>query len=59
MAFLLDTVTLSALRKKEKADPRLLAWQSAHSGRASVSVITLNEIRFGIRQVRRNDKAFA
>jgi predicted nucleic acid-binding protein len=59
MAFLLDTVTLCELRKKEKADPRLLAWQSAHPGRACVSVITLNEIRFGIRQVRRKDKAFA
>lgn len=59
MAFLLDTVTLSELRKKEKADPRLLAWQFAHPGLAHVSVITLNEIRFGIRQIHRTDEAFA
>lgn len=59
MAFLLDTVTLSELRKKEKADRKVLAWQSVHSARAYVSVITLNEICFGIRQVRRKDKAFA
>ena len=59
MAFLLDTVTLSELRKKGKADPSVLAWQSAHPGLAYVSVISLNEIRFGIRQVRRTDQAFA
>lgn len=59
MAFLLDTVTLSELRKKGKADARVLAWQSAHPGLAYISVITLNEIRFGIRQVSRTDEAFA
>jgi len=59
MAFLLDTVTLSELRKRGKADPRVLAWQSAHPGPGYVSVITLNEIRFGICRVRAKDKAFA
>jgi len=59
MAFLLDTVTLSELRKKTKADPGVLAWQSAHPGKHNVSVITLNEIRFGIRRVHRRDEAFA
>jgi len=59
MPFLLDTVTLSELRKKQKAHPQVLAWQSAQSGPGYVSVITLNEIRYGIRRVRRSDEAFA
>jgi len=59
MPFLLDTVTLSELRKKQKAAPRVLAWQAAHPGLGYVSVITLNEIRFGIRQFQATDAAFA
>jgi len=59
MPFLLDTVTLSELRKKRKADPHVLSWQSAHPGPGYISVVSLNEIRFGIRRVWRSDKAFA
>jgi len=59
MAFLLDTVTLSELRKKQKANPSVLAWQSAHPGPGYISVVSLNEIRFGIRKVWQSDKDFA
>lgn len=58
--FLLDTVVLSELRKKEKAAPAVLSWQALESGRqAYVSVITMNEIWFGCRKVRLKDPAFA
>lgn len=59
MGFLLDTVTLSELRKKRKADPRVLAWQSMNRGPGYLSVITLNEIRYGIRRVQTSDEVFA
>lgn len=59
MTFLLDTVTLSELRKGRRADPQVLDWQSRHPGLHRVSVITMNEIRFGIHQVAGKDPEFA
>ena len=60
MAFLLDTVTLSEFRKKSKAARAVIAWQnSVGAEQAYVSVITLNEIRYGIRMVEKRDPAFS
>ncbi len=59
-AFLLDTVTVSELRKQHKADAQVLAWQAVTpSSQCWLSVITLNEIRAGILQVEDRDPAFA
>lgn len=58
--YLLDTVTLSELRKKSRAAERVLRWQYAAQGRqAFVSVITMNEIWYGRRKVEMRDPAFA
>lgn len=58
--YLLDTVTLSELRKKSKAAASVLRWQYAMRGQqASVSVITMNEIWYGLRMVEVRDPAFA
>lgn len=59
MAFLLDTVTLSELRKKSRANPSVFAWQKKQKGNAYISVVTLNEIRFGILSVEKQDAVFA
>lgn len=60
MPFLLDTVTISAFRRLEKADPNLFQWQSTQRGQVGyVSVITLNEIRYGMKKVERRDPVFA
>ncbi len=57
---LLDTVTLSELRKKAKADASVLKWQYAARGsQAFVSVVTMNEIWYGCRKVEARDAAFA
>jgi hypothetical protein len=46
MPFLLDTVTISAFRRPDKADPHLVQWQTTQRGQVGyVSVITLNELR--------------
>lgn len=58
--FLLDTVTVSELRKAEKADPKVVAWQKSVSGLSVwLSVITLVEIRVGIGLVRPRAPDFA
>lgn len=60
MDYLLDTVTLSELRKKTRAAEPVLRWQYAAQGRlAFVSVITMNEIWYGRRKVEMRDPAFA
>lgn len=60
MPFLLDTVTLSAFRRPGKADPNVLRWQRAQQGTVGfVSVITLNELRYGINKIRPRDPDFA
>ncbi len=56
--YLLDTVTLSELRKKTKADAAVLRWQYAAQGQqAGVSVVTMNEIWYGCRKVAAKDPA--
>ncbi len=58
--WLLDTVTVSELRKLTRADARVIAWEKNTPGHRSwISVITLNEIRTGVRQVERHDPGFA
>lgn len=60
MAWLLDTVTISELRKKSKADPAVIVWQASNAGqKAFLSVITMNEIRYGALKVGERDPPFA
>ena len=60
MPILLDTVALSELRKKSKADTSVIAWQKAESGApAFISIITMNEIRYSARMVAPHDPGFA
>lgn len=60
MAWLLDTVTVSEFRKKVRAFPAVVAWQTSVAGEETwLSVISLNEIRFGIRLAERKDPGFA
>jgi predicted nucleic acid-binding protein len=60
MAILLDTVTVSELRKGDRTNHAVRAWhESDEGGLAYLSVITLNEIRFGIRKLERRDREFA
>ena len=60
MAYLLDTVTVSELRDKRTRDPSVVAWQESVVGESFfLSVISLNEIRYGILRVKRNDPGFA
>src|SRR4051794_35100894 len=58
--FLLDTVVISELRKGLRADPSVIEWQAKATGRPCyLSVITLLEIRLGLRRVQSRDAAFA
>lgn len=58
MPYLLDTVTLSEFRKGRKAHPSVVKWQEG-IGDTWLSVITLNEMHYGMRKVERKDPAFA
>lgn len=58
--WLLDTVTVSEFRKMGRADRQFLAWEKTLSGLdAWISVITLNEISYGIHLVAARDPKFA
>ena len=58
--WLLDTVTVSEFRKMERADRQFLAWEKTLSGLDTwISVITLNEISYGIHLVAARDPKFA
>ena len=60
MAFLLDTVTVSELRKGARTDVAVKEWQASFEGvPAFLSVITMNEIRFGIGKLKGRDVAFS
>jgi len=59
MPILLDTVTVSELRRSERRmHPGVRLWQLG-VGNAFLSVITLNELRFGLRKVEPRDPVFA
>lgn len=54
--FLLDTNVVSELRRRERADPGLLAWaQETPTSRLFLSAITLLEIEVGVLRVARRD----
>ncbi|TLD69412.1 type II toxin-antitoxin system VapC family toxin [Phragmitibacter flavus] len=60
MPFLLDTVTISAFRRPAKAGPQLVQWQQSQQGQIGyLSVVTLNELRFGMKKVQSRDPVFA
>lgn len=60
MAILLDTVTVSELRKGDRTNQSVRSWhESDEGGLAYLSVITLNEIRVGIRELEWRDREFA
>jgi toxin FitB len=60
MAYLLDTVTVSELRDKRTREPAVVAWQASLIGESFfLSVISLNEIRYGLLKVSRSDPGFA
>lgn len=59
MRYLLDMVTISEFRRgKHRLHPAVELWQR-DVGDVWLSVITLNEICYGMRMVMRNDAAFA
>lgn len=59
MRHLLDTVTISEFRRgKRRLHPAVELWQR-DIGDVWLSVITLNELRYGMRMVMRKDAAFA
>jgi len=58
MRYLLDTVTLSEMRRGKRAHPGVIQWQQTISD-VWISVITLNEIRYGLKKVDRSDPPFA
>ncbi len=59
MRYLLDTVIVSELRRADaRMHPGVLAWQKTLR-ESFLSVITLNELRFGIRRVEPRDPVFA
>jgi predicted nucleic acid-binding protein len=54
--YLLDTNILSELRRRERADPRLLDWaHKVPTVQTFVSVISILEIEMGILQIERKD----
>lgn len=61
MRYLLDTVVISELRKgRSRIHPGVASWQKLVSDRpVYLSVVTLHEIRLGIRQLERRDTGFA
>lgn len=60
MPYLLDTVTISAFRREGRTAPEVLRWSASLDEPCYfLSVISLNEIRFGIRTVENKDPIFA
>jgi predicted nucleic acid-binding protein len=60
MSYLLDTVTLSAFRRNGRTPPEVLRWSASLDVPCHyLSVISLNEIRFGIRTAAAKDPGFA
>lgn len=60
MSILLDTVTISTLREPARCPKEVLAWAKySDEAQYHLSVISLNEIHFGILAVKHRDPAFA
>lgn len=59
MTYLLDTVVLSELRKRQR-DPRLVAWlRGTRQVDLYLSVVTIGEVEKGIAKQQRRDPEFA
>ena len=58
MNHLLDTVTISELRRGRKVHPGVGKWQEGIN-EVWLSVVTLNELRYGMRKVEVRDPVFA
>lgn len=57
MSYLLDTNVVSALRRKDRADKRVLDWFERFAGAEFfVSVLTMMEIEIGVRRLELYDK---
>ena len=60
MSYLIDTNVVSELRKRDRANPRLLEWfDSVESHELFLSVVTLGELRRGIEAIGRRDSVAA
>ena len=60
MIYLIDTSVLSELRKRGRADPRVLDWfRHRKSEELFLSVLTLGELRRGGERIRRRDLSSA
>lgn len=60
MTWLLDTVTISELRKAQRTHPSVAAWYvSVPVGTCWLSVITITEIRLGSLRVKKRDPVFS
>ena len=56
MSFLLDTNVVSELRKRERANPRVLAWfNDVAEDEIHLSVLAIGELRRGVEGVRKRD----
>ena len=54
--YLLDTNVAGEARKRERANPNVLAWfETVEDGELFLSVLVLGEIRKGVEQARRTD----
>lgn len=59
MFVLLDTVTISEFRKMLAGNDSVMRWQEALNGApVFLSVVTINELRYGLRLVERRDPVF-
>ncbi len=57
MSYLLDTNVVSALRRKDRAESRVLDWfERAAGAEFFVSALTIMEIEIGIQRLERHDK---
>jgi len=60
MSWLLDTVTISELRKAQRTQPSVAAWYlSVPVDRCWLSVITITEIHLGTLRVKKRDPVFS
>ncbi len=59
MRYLLDTVVVSELRRGERRMHQGVRKWQVGIGEVWLSVVTLNELRFGMRKVEKKDPAFA
>ena len=57
MTWLVDTNVVSELRKRERADRRVVGWfRQRQSRELYISVLTISELRRGVMRIRRRDK---